>query len=235
MADDAPHVLVVEDDARTLDTIALYLRHGGFRVTAVRDGRDGLRHARSGDVDLVVLDLMLPGMPGLDVCRALREASRVPVILLTARTAEHDRLDGFAAGADDYVPKPFSPRELVARVRAVLRRAPPRDGAPGVLVQGEVEVDLAARRVRIAGRDVELTPSELAILAALASAPGRVLSRDQLLSCLPGGSPEGLDRTIDAHVKNLRKKIEPDPRRPRLVRTVFGAGYRLARAEEPPG
>ena len=224
-------ILVVEDEPKTAATLRLYLEHGGFEVVAAADGREGLRLARECRPDLLVLDLMLPGLDGLAICRALRAESDVPIVLLTARTTEQDRLDGLGIGADDYVTKPFSPRELVLRIRAVLRRSRPvaeRDS--GVLRTASILVDLGRREATVRGRRVELPPAEFSLLAALARSPGRAFTREELVERAFGASYEGLDRTIDAHVMRLRRKIE-DSSRPALVVTVFGVGYKLA---DPP-
>jgi DNA-binding response OmpR family regulator len=219
-------ILVVEDDRTTADLVALYLRHGGFRVHVEHGGDRALARLAEERFDLLVLDVMLPGASGLEICRRVRERQSCAIILLTARTSEEDRIAGLDLGADDYVPKPFSPRELVARVRAVLRRRPP--GADDVLVRGDLTIDRATRTVTVQGRSVELTPSEFAILEALASRPGHVRSRAQLLDVLPGERTENLERTVDVHVRNLRRKIEAVPAEPRYVLTVLGAGYRFA-------
>ncbi len=225
------HILVVEDDAKTAATVRLYLEDAGHAVTVVTDGESGLRAARSGDFDLVVLDIMLPRLDGTDVCRKLRVDSDVPVIMLTAKTTEDQRIRGLDLGADDYVAKPFSPRELVARVRAVLRRTVPDDDAPAApLVRGELVIDAGGRRVLNNGEEVTLTPTEFDLLQILARRPGRVFSRDELIDKALGQDFFGIDRTVDAHIMNLRKKIEPDRRRPRYVQTVFGVGYRFAPA-----
>jgi DNA-binding response OmpR family regulator len=219
-------VLVVEDDRTTADLVALYLRHEGFRVCVEHAGDRALARLEQESFDLLVLDVMLPGASGLDICRRAREQGGAGIILLTARTAEGDRIAGLDLGADDYVPKPFSPRELVARARAVLRRRPPEGG--DVLVRGDLRIDRAARSVTVGGLAVDLTPSEYAILDMLAQRPGRVQSRAQLLDALPGGRGENLERTVDVHIRNLRRKIEPVPAEPRIVQTVLGAGYRFA-------
>jgi DNA-binding response OmpR family regulator len=225
------HILVVEDDPKTAATVRLYLEDAGYRVDVATDGDEGLRAARSGDFDLVVLDIMLPRLDGTDVCRKLRVDSAVPVIMLTAKTTEDERIRGLDLGADDYVTKPFSPRELVARVRAVLRRgAAPTDEADSRLRRGELVIDFEARRVIEGGNDVQLTPTEFDLLCILARRPGRVYSRDELIESALGRDFLGMDRTVDAHIMNLRKKIEPDRRKPRYVQTVFGAGYRFAPA-----
>ena len=200
-------VVVIEDDTVVADTLALYLRSAGYEVVCASDGTAGLLAAR--DANLVILDLMIPGLPGLEVCRRLRAASTVPIVMLTARTAEDDRLAGFEAGADDYVPKPFSPREVVARVQAVLRRAPDADDAPAPVRVGDLEIDLWARQARVAGRDVPLTATEFRVLAALARHPGRTFTRDELVARAIGPDYEGLDRTVDVHITKLRPKLEP--------------------------
>jgi DNA-binding response OmpR family regulator len=217
-------ILVVEDDPRTAASLALYLRHGGYEVETAVTGAAALDLAARRPPDLVVLDLMLPEVPGLDVCRALRARGDTPIIMLTARATEDDKLRGLDAGADDYVTKPFSPRELVARVAAVLRRA--RPSSPIVRV-GTIEIDRAKRRVTRGGEEVALTAGEFRLLDALASAPGRAFTRAELAERAFGHDYDALDRTIDAHVMNLRRKIEPDRTRPSIVVTVFGTGYRL--------
>jgi DNA-binding response OmpR family regulator len=222
-----PRVLVVEDDPSTRRTVAVYLRDAGFEVACCTDGAAGLAAAEELAPDLVVLDLMLPGMDGREVCRRLREHGDVPVIMLTARVAEADRVEGLELGADDYVPKPFSPRELVARVRAVLRRRPPA-GAAGILRRGALEIDRDRHLVVVGGAEVPLTPSEMTVLSALAGSPGRVFARAQLAARLASGGRAPLERTVDTHVLNLRKKVERDPRRPRRIETVAGVGYRFA-------
>ena len=230
------HILVVEDDAKTAATVRLYLEDAGYAVTGVADGESGLQAARSGDFDLVVLDIMLPRLDGTDVCRKLRVDSDVPVIMLTAKTTEDQRIRGLDLGADDYVAKPFSPRELVARVRAVLRRGVPDDDAPAApLVRGELVIDAQGRRVLKNGEEITLTPTEFDLLQMLARRPGRVFSRDEIIDKALGRDFLGMDRTVDAHIMNLRKKIEHDRRRPRYVQTVFGAGYRFAGASGEDG
>ena len=221
-------ILVVEDDAKTAESIRLYLEHAGFGVRIARDGREGLDAARTGRFALVVLDLMLPRLDGQNVCRALRRESDLPIIMLTARTTEDDRVEGLELGADDYVLKPFSPRELVARVRAVLRRSEtPEAGGRTRLRFDGLEIDLEGRMVWVDGKSVSLTPAEFGLLVAMARSPGRVFRRDQLAERAFGQDFHGLDRTVDVHVKNLRSKIEPDRASPRWVQTVFGEGYRF--------
>ncbi len=224
-------ILIVEDEPKTAATLRLYLEHGGFEVNVAADGAAGLRLAREQRPDLIVLDGMLPEIDGLAVCRALRSESEVPIVLLTARTTEEDKLRGLQLGADDYVTKPFSPREVVARIRAVLRRSRREDAdAKGTLRTRHVLVDLDRREASVRGRAVVLPPAEFAILAALARSPGRAFTREELVRRAFGPGYDGLDRTVDAHVMRLRRKIE-DPRGEPLVVTVFGVGYKLA--DEP--
>jgi DNA-binding response OmpR family regulator len=228
-------ILVVEDDPKTSSLVRLYLENAGYEVAVAAGGRQALAAARGRRPDLVVLDVMLPEIDGLAVCRALRAESEVPVILLTARTMEEDKLRGLELGADDYVTKPFSPRELVARVRAVLRRAArePSGGPAELRFQGLV-LDLARRAVEAAGRPVALTPSELRLLEALARAPGRTFSRAELVERAFGWEYEGMERTVDVHVKNLRRKLGPRPggktpgEEEPWIETVWGIGYRFA-------
>ncbi len=227
MADDAiARVLVVEDDRTTADLVALYLRHAGFRVDVEHAGDRALVRLRDTVYDVLVLDVMLPGATGLEICQHVRQHDGTGIILLTARTDEADRVQGLDLGADDYVAKPFSPRELVARVRAVLRRRPPESSQ--TLSRGDIVIDRRTRVVTVRGDAVELTPSEFALLEALASRPGLVRSRAQLLEVLPGERGDNLDRTVDVHIRNLRRKIELSPAEPRYVQTVLGAGYRFA-------
>ena len=222
-------VLLVEDDLRLAALTREYLESHGLAVFHVADGRRGLEEALSGRYDAVLLDLMLPGKDGLEVCRELRARSDVPVIVLTARGEEADRVMGLELGADDYLAKPFSPRELLARIRAVTRRARGRAGpARGAVRVGRLQLDPGTRGVRIDGREVALTGHEFALLEALARRAGRILSREQLIE-LAGGSPEdAFDRSVDVHVSRLRQKLGDDPKHPRLIKTVRGAGYLLA-------
>jgi two-component system alkaline phosphatase synthesis response regulator PhoP len=225
-------VLVVDDEPQIVDLVRDYLEHAGFAVLVAADGPQALRSVRTGSPDLVVLDLGLPGLDGLDVLRSLRRDGALPVIVLTARGEESDKLVGLELGADDYLTKPFSPKELVARVRAVLRRAEAAVAQADLIRVGdEVVLDLLRMEVRISGRRVELTPTEFQLLAAVARQPGRVFTRTQLLDAIHGVAFESYERAIDAHVKNLRRKIEPDPRSPRYLLTVFGVGYRFADLE----
>jgi DNA-binding response OmpR family regulator len=217
-------ILVVDDNVRTQEAIALYLRHAGYDVDVAATGPDALAAAADRTPDLIVLDLMLPGLSGLDVCRALRERSDVPIIMVTARTTEEDKLEGLRSGADDYVSKPFSPRELVARVATVLRRVRP---ARRAIVAGELTIDLTSREVRRGAAAIAMTRAEFRLLEVLASSPGRAWSRADLAERAFGHAYDALDRTIDAHVMNLRRKLEPDRGKPTLIQTVFGVGYRF--------
>jgi DNA-binding response OmpR family regulator len=219
-------ILVVEDDPRIAEIVDDYLRHAGFGVTTARTGEDALVLAASSHHDLVVLDLGLPRMDGFEVATRLRRDTTVPIIMLTARVEESDRMRGFSVGADDYVTKPFSPRELVARVQAVLRRSAPRPDAPTIRV-GDLTLDIARMTVRRGDQPLDLTATEFQLMATLARHPGRVFTRNQLLDAVRGEEGESFDRAIDAHVKNIRRKIEPDPHRPRYVLTVYGVGYKI--------
>ena len=229
-------ILVVEDDAVVTETLTLYLEQAGFRVVCATSGPAALEAAvetAGARVDLVILDLMIPGLSGLEVCRRLRAVSTVPIIMLTARASENDRVAGLDLGADDYVPKPFSPREVVARVQALLRRtaqSAARETRPARLSIGSLEIDPWARMARVGGREVPLTPTEFKLLETLGNSPGRVFTREELLARAFGPGYDGLDRTIDVHITNLRKKLEAgDPAR--YVHTVHGVGYRLARPD----
>jgi DNA-binding response OmpR family regulator len=221
-------VLVVDDEARIVDLARDYLEHAGFAVLTAADGRAGLSLARTRSPDLLVLDLGMPELDGLDVIRAIRRDSNLPIVVLSARDDELDKLLGLELGADDYVTKPFSPRELVARVKAVLRRMEPADVSSEMIRAGEVSLDLPRMRVEVEGRLVELTPTEFELLATLARRPGRIFTRSQLLDAVRGVTIESYERAIDSHIKNLRRKIEPDPRSPRFILTVYGVGYRFA-------
>jgi two-component system alkaline phosphatase synthesis response regulator PhoP len=223
------HVLVVDDEPKIVDVVRDYLVAAGFTVTTAADGPAALESARSRPPDLVVLDLGLPGLDGLDVARELQRRSSVPIIMLTARGEEVDRVLGLELGADDYLVKPFSTRELVARVRAVLRRADSSTAAERTSFSvGDVSVDRARHRVEVAGRAVDLTATEFELVAHMAGQPGRVFTRAQLLDVVHGVAVESYERAIDAHVKNIRRKLEPDPHRPRYLLTVHGVGYRFA-------
>jgi two-component system alkaline phosphatase synthesis response regulator PhoP len=231
------HVLVVDDDPKIRDLLRLYLVREGHRVTPAGDGESALAAARSGKPDLVVLDVMLPGMDGVEVCRRLREESSVPVILLTARTGDSDKVIGLDAGADDYVVKPFSPRELMARVRAQLRRHRASVEDEPILVANGLELDPNAVTVRLDGADLALTPFEFRILAALMRRPGRVFTRDDLIDAIHRDDDPGIyDRTIDVHLGRLRRKLRDDAAQPRFIGTVRTVGYRFLAAvsERPP-
>ncbi len=220
-------ILVVDDEPKIVKQARDYLEKSGFRVVHTGDGKLALAAARQQRPDLIVLDLNLPGMDGLDVCRALRRDSDVPIIMLTARVDEADRLIGLELGADDYIVKPFSPRELVARVRAVLRRVQGGVRQSGLIRARDLEIDLRGHRVRRAGEEIPLTRTEFNLLATLARHPGQTFTRAQLLDRLHGVAYEGYDRSIDAHVKNLRRKLEVDAADPRYVLTVYGVGYKF--------
>jgi len=224
-------VLVVDDDVKTVELVKLYLDRDGYRVLSAHDGVEALRLARESHPDLIVLDLMLPGIDGLELCRTLRGESDVPIIMLTAKTTDKDKLTGLNLGADDYVTKPFSPRELAARVRVILRRLPGERG-PDEIKHGELTVNFLKHEASLAGRPLNLTMVEFKLLGVLAREPGRVFTRAQLIEKALGYDFEGFDRTIDVHILNLRRKLEPDPNHPRYIKTVYGAGYKLVRGEQ---
>ena len=225
-------IVVIDDEPSVQEVVRGYLEKDGYLVYVAGNGREGLALAERAKPGLIVLDLMLPDVSGEEICREIRSRSDVPILMLTAKASEDERVGGLALGADDYLTKPFSPRELVARVRAVLRRT---QGTETPLVEvlsydsGALEIDTVQHEVRCDGQLVELTPNEYRLLVTLARYPGRVYSRFELINHVQGYDFEGYERTIDAHVKNLRKKVEPDPKRPRYVETVFGVGYRLAK------
>jgi DNA-binding response OmpR family regulator len=224
-------ILVVEDEMKIARLVRDYLAHAGFEVIVTADGESALASARGHKPDLIVLDLGLPGRDGLDVTRELRRTSNVPIVMLTARGDESDRVVGLELGADDYVVKPFSPKELVARVRAVLRRSSAaRATGPEVLRVAGVELDLPRMRVTVDGRPVDVTPTEFELLATLMREPGRVFTRGQLLDAIHGVAFDSYERAVDAHVKNIRKKIEPTAGKPRYLLTVRGVGYRFTDA-----
>ncbi|MFJ4847791.1 MULTISPECIES: response regulator transcription factor [unclassified Streptomyces] len=225
-------ILVAEDDTKQAQLVRLYLEHEGHTVTVVHDGRAALEELRRDPPDLLVLDVMMPKVDGLDVCRILRRESDLPVLMLTARCTEDDLLLGLDLGADDYMAKPYSPRELVARVRTLLRRARPAPAAAPrpdpVLTVGGLAVDPVRHEVSCDGEPVDCTPGEFRLLETLAEQPGRVFSREQILAQLHGTGRYFTVRTVDTHVMNLRRKIEPDPARPIRLLTVYGVGYKLA-------
>jgi DNA-binding response OmpR family regulator len=226
-------ILIVDDESKIVELARDYLEHAGFAVLTAADGRSGLALVRTRTPDLLVLDLGIPEPDGLDVIRAIRRDSNLPIVVLTARDDELDKLVGLELGADDYITKPFSPRELVARVKAVLRRMEPGDAPSDLIRADDVTLDVPRMRAEVGSRLVDLTPTEFELLATLARRPGRIFTRGQLLDALRGAAFESYERAIDTHVKNLRRKLEPDPRSPRYIITVYGVGYRFA--DERPG
>ena len=228
----ASTVLIVEDDPNTVEVVQLYLRRDGHQVISAADGLEGLRLAREAHPDLVVLDLMLPGMDGIEICRLLREESEVPIVMLTARVEEEDRLAGLDLGADDYVTKPFSPRELAARIRAVLRRSA-RDvveSGPVELTYGKIVVNRPRRTVHVGDTPVRLTPTEFRMLVLMMREPGLIFTRDQIIDRVFGYDFEGFDRTVDVHISSLRRKLEGARPEQRYIHTVYGVGYKLGDA-----
>ncbi len=227
----ADRILMIEDDARLSDMVSEYLGKSGFRVTVSGTAAQGLERLERESYDMLVLDLMLPDMDGLEVCRAVRARSDLPILMLTARGDATDRVVGLELGADDYLPKPFDPRELLARLRAILRRRSPGRAAD-VLRFGRLEIDRGARSVRVAGEERPLTSFQFALLVAFAERPGRVMSRDELMDLVKGEQLEAFDRSIDVHVSRIRAAIEDDPKRPRRIITVRGAGYVFAKSQD---
>ena len=227
---DKTQILVVDDDRKIVDLVQAYLKKDGYQVMTAHDGLQALELARQKQPDLIVLDLMLPGIDGLDVCRLLRgEGHKVPIIMLTAKTTEADKLVGLDLGADDYVTKPFSPRELLARVRAVLRRVGEEEhDGPSEVRFGDLLVDFVRHQVQVRGKPVSLTPTEFKLLEVLIREPGRAFSRLELLDRVFGYDFEGFERTVDVHVMNLRRKIEPNRKNPTYIKTVYGMGYKFA-------
>jgi two-component system alkaline phosphatase synthesis response regulator PhoP len=221
-------VLVVEDESQIAQIVRDYLQHAGFAVITAADGREALARVRERRPDLVLLDLGLPAIDGMEVARQLRQSGNTPIIMLTARVEETDRLRGLDAGADDYITKPFSPREVVARVRAVLRRAEPHGGRADILQRADLVIDVPKMTVTRRGAPIDLTPTEFQLLAALASQPGRIFTRSQLLDAVRGVEVDSFERAIDAHIKNIRRKLEADSRSPRYLLTVYGIGYKFA-------
>ncbi len=221
-------ILVVEDEKKLVNILRGYLEQAGFNVLTAFDGQQALTVFRHEKPSLVLLDLNLPKIDGLDVCRAIRKESNTPVIMVTARVEETDRLIGLELGADDYIVKPFSPREVVARVRAVMRRTEGQAVRPETVTVGDLTIDLVKHNARLKDQPVELTPTEFDLVSIMMQNPGRVYTRLQLLDLVQGQAFEGYERTIDAHIKNLRQKIEPDVRNPRYLLTVFGVGYKFA-------
>ena len=225
-------VLIVEDDPHTVEVVRLYLRRDEHIVLTASDGISGLRLFKEARPDLVVLDLMLPGLDGLEVCRQLRTESDVPIVMLTARVEEEDRIAGLELGADDYVTKPFSPRELAARIRAVLRRTTQdaSERGPSTLNYGEISLDTQQRAVSLAGKPLKLTPTEFRLLTLLVREPGKTFTRDQIIDRVFGYDFEGFDRTVDSHVYSLRRKLNAPSKDRRYIHTVYGVGYRLGDA-----
>jgi len=223
----AREVLAVDDDKKIVNLVSLYLRSEGFQVTEAFDGPTALDLALKNPYDLIILDLMLPGIDGIDICRTLRTQTKVPIIMLTARSTEDDKLVGLDLGADDYVTKPFSPRELMARVRAVLRRAADEEEQPDKVTYGPLEMNFLQREVRLKGYPVNLTPNEYRLLEAMVKEPGRTFNREELIEKAFGFDYDGLERTVDVHIKNLRKKIEPEADHFHFIVTVSGFGYRF--------
>jgi DNA-binding response OmpR family regulator len=226
-------ILVVDEEPQIVKVLRAYLEKAGFQVISAADGNAALLIFHQNSPDFVILDLHLPGMDGLDVCRAIRRESNVPILMLTARVEEADRLIGLELGADDYVTKPFSPREVVARVRTIFRRTTAEPVKPEVIQAGDLLIDLSGHAVSRAGQTIDLTPTEFEILVALARQPKRVLSRMQIMEQALGESFVGYERTIDAHIKNLRNKLEPNPKKPAYIHTVFGVGYKFEARENP--
>lgn len=225
----AKTILVVDDERRLVSLVEAYLTQEGFRVATAYNGREALFVARQESPDLIILDVMMPEMDGYEFMRLHRKEHATPIILLTAKVEEDDKVIGLELGADDYITKPFRPRELTARVRAVLRRSGQVEPTAKVLRVGNIQLDIDSHEIKVEDEFVDLTPSEFDLLAALMSAPGRAFSRLDLLDRIQGTAYEGYERTIDVHVKNLRAKIEPNPREPRYIETVYGVGYRFAR------
>jgi two-component system alkaline phosphatase synthesis response regulator PhoP len=226
----AKKILVVDDDVKIVELVKLYLLREGYTVLTAYEGNEALRMAREYRPDLMVLDIMLPGMDGLEICRKIRAESTIPIILLTAKTTETDKIGGLDLGADDYVSKPFSPKELVARIRAVFRRLPEDalQSGPPEIKSGDLTVNFLQHEVFLGGKTINLTPVEFKLLGTLIREPNRVFSRTQLIEKVLGYDFEGFDRTIDVHILNLRRKMEPDQSRPRYIRTVYGAGYKFS-------
>ncbi len=227
-------VLIVDDDAKIVELVKMYLARDGYGVLAAYDGNTALKLAREGHPDLIVLDIMLPGVDGLEICRILREESSVPIILLTAKTTEQDRIIGLDLGADDYVTKPFSPKELAARVRAVFRRtaADAQEMGPEELKFGKLTINFLKHEAYLNSKSINLTPVEFKLLGVMIRDPNRVFSRGQLIEKVLGYDFEGFDRTIDVHILNLRRKLEPDASHPVYIKTIYGSGYKFTGGSE---
>ncbi len=220
-------IFVVDDEPQIVKVLKAYLENAGFQVVTASEGKAALLIFQHEKPDFMILDLNLPGMDGLDICRAVRHESNIPILMLTARVEEADRLIGLELGADDYVVKPFSPREVVARVRTIFRRTDAEPTQSDIIQVGDLLIDLEQHTVNLAGRGIDLTPTEFEILVTLAKQPKRVFSRLQIMEQAQGDAYEGYERTIDAHIKNLRVKLEPNPRKPIYIQTVFGLGYKF--------
>lgn len=231
MREETRKILVVDDEPQIVKVLKAYLEKAGYQVLTALDGREALAVFSRETPDFMILDLNLPGMDGLEVCKVVRRESNIPILMLTARVEEADRLIGLELGADDYVIKPFSPREVVARVRAIFRRAAAEPAKADIIEVGGLFIDRGLHLVKVAGQVVDLTPTEFEILAVLAGQPRRVFTRLQIMEQAQGSAFEGYERTIDAHIKNLRLKIEPDPKKPTYIQTVFGLGYKLDAGE----
>jgi two-component system alkaline phosphatase synthesis response regulator PhoP len=227
MSEMAKKIFVVDDELQIVKVLKAYLEKAGFQVVTAADGQSALSTFQREKPDFLILDLNLPGIDGLDVCRTIRRESNIPILMLTARVEEADRLIGLELGADDYVIKPFSPREVVARVRTIFRRVSADPSLPKMIQLGELEIDQDQHTVTLAGKAIELTPTEFDILVVLAGQPKRVFTRLQIMEQAQGDAFEGYERTIDAHIKNIRSKLEPDPKNPLYIQTVFGVGYKM--------
>jgi two-component system alkaline phosphatase synthesis response regulator PhoP len=227
MSEMSKKIFVVDDEPQIVKVLKAYLENAGFQVVTAADGKAAMLTFQREKPDFMILDLNLPGMDGLDICRAVRHESNIPILMLTARVEEADRLIGLELGADDYVVKPFSPREVVARVRTIFRRTTAEPTQADIIQAGDLLIDLEQHTVNLAGRAIDLTPTEFEILVALAKQPKRVFSRLQIMEQAQGDAYEGYERTIDAHIKNLRVKLEPNPKKPVYIQTVFGLGYKF--------
>jgi two-component system alkaline phosphatase synthesis response regulator PhoP len=233
MVEDQKKILIVDDEYQIIKVLKAYLEQTGFEVIAASDGKAALAAFQHDKPDFMILDLNLPGMDGLDVCRAVRQQSNIPILMLTARVEEADKLIGLELGADDYVVKPFSPREVVARVRAIFRRGEGEPARQAIIRAGSLEINLEQHAVTLGEKAVDLTPTEFEILVVLARQPRRVFTRLQIMEQAQGSAFEGYERTIDAHIKNIRLKLEPDPKKPVFIHTVFGVGYKFETKTAP--
>ncbi|GED32438.1 MULTISPECIES: response regulator transcription factor [Brevibacillus] len=228
-------ILIVDDEPKILEILSSYLSKEGYHVMTAENGREALEIASAYPLELIILDLMLPDMTGEDVCREIRKTSRIPILMLTAKSSEADRITGLEIGADDYLVKPFSPRELVARVRAILRRIGDYQSLSDIVELGDLMVSLREKNVTLKGKPMDMTPNEYRLLTTLLRYPGRTWTREELVEEVWGLDFEGSDRTIDTHIKNLRQKIEEDPRQPVYIKTVYGLGYRLDNPDKTRG